>query len=161
MKKNQRKLSTNRKQGIRQLFRSLLGLLRCESKNDRATTGQWRLCRLWTRTEEEVPRDFETAVCVLVFYLCFVYVGFSSLISTKDFFTIFHLTTLLTHVVSPTYSIFSRRCDHFQVLRFRSSQRIPTMGRWVHSSGTHQSGRQRSEERRVGKECRSRWSPYH
>ena len=23
------------------------------------------------------------------------------------------------------------------------------------------SGRQRSEERRVGKECRSRWSPYH
>ena len=22
-------------------------------------------------------------------------------------------------------------------------------------------GRQRSEERRVGKECRSRWSPYH
>ena len=24
-----------------------------------------------------------------------------------------------------------------------------------------QAGRQRSEERRVGKECRSRWSPYH
>ena len=25
----------------------------------------------------------------------------------------------------------------------------------------HISGRIRSEERRVGKECRSRWSPYH
>src|SRR5256886_14332205 len=25
----------------------------------------------------------------------------------------------------------------------------------------HLSGRDRSEERRVGKECRSRWSPYH
>src|SRR5574340_1406672 len=27
--------------------------------------------------------------------------------------------------------------------------------------GGMQSGRYRSEERRVGKECRSRWSPYH
>src|SRR3712207_9201679 len=26
---------------------------------------------------------------------------------------------------------------------------------------THNSSRMRSEERRVGKECRSRWSPYH
>ena len=25
----------------------------------------------------------------------------------------------------------------------------------------HKKGRSRSEERRVGKECRSRWSPYH
>src|SRR5260370_699843 len=29
---------------------------------------------------------------------------------------------------------------------------------WLPSSGCEQ---QRSEERRVGKECRSRWSPYH
>ena len=30
------------------------------------------------------------------------------------------------------------------------------------SSGGHEAeGRSRSEERRVGKECRSRWSPYH
>src|SRR5256885_14606785 len=27
--------------------------------------------------------------------------------------------------------------------------------------GRHQRGHGRSEERRVGKECRSRWSPYH
>ena len=25
----------------------------------------------------------------------------------------------------------------------------------------HDAGAERSEERRVGKECRSRWSPYH
>ena len=29
------------------------------------------------------------------------------------------------------------------------------------AEGIHQSGSMRSEERRVGKECRSRWSPYH
>ena len=30
------------------------------------------------------------------------------------------------------------------------------------SNGNQKSGREvRSEERRVGKECRSRWSPYH
>src|SRR2546422_4043455 len=31
---------------------------------------------------------------------------------------------------------------------------------WTHPFGTDDIGR-RSEERRVGKECRSRWSPYH
>ena len=37
--------------------------------------------------------------------------------------------------------------------------------RWSHSSGSTNTEwmalRSRSEERRVGKECRSRWSPYH
>ena len=28
-------------------------------------------------------------------------------------------------------------------------------------AGSKRPGRRRSEERRVGKECRSRWSPYH
>ena len=28
-------------------------------------------------------------------------------------------------------------------------------------AGIDEDGRGRSEERRVGKECRSRWSPYH
>src|SRR3989454_12588115 len=33
---------------------------------------------------------------------------------------------------------------------------------WAHSRlGIKRQGFQRSEERRVGKECRSRWSPYH
>src|SRR3712207_9198012 len=36
---------------------------------------------------------------------------------------------------------------------FRRSMSLP--------QGTDESGIRRSEERRVGKECRSRWSPYH
>ena len=31
----------------------------------------------------------------------------------------------------------------------------------VYQAGSHASRVGRSEERRVGKECRSRWSPYH
>src|SRR5260221_10891008 len=34
-------------------------------------------------------------------------------------------------------------------------------GRWDHRRGGDGSENRRSEERRVGKECRSRWSPYH
>src|SRR3712207_9223997 len=34
-------------------------------------------------------------------------------------------------------------------------------GRIVNLSSTSALGNRRSEERRVGKECRSRWSPYH
>src|SRR2546422_9188786 len=32
---------------------------------------------------------------------------------------------------------------------------------WVHEETFHGIALERSEERRVGKECRSRWSPYH
>ena len=32
---------------------------------------------------------------------------------------------------------------------------------WPPLAATRESPRTRSEERRVGKECRSRWSPYH
>src|SRR3989454_9340919 len=38
-------------------------------------------------------------------------------------------------------------------LGFRRAQRIPLL--------KTEHGGERSEERRVGKECRSRWSPYH
>ena len=35
-------------------------------------------------------------------------------------------------------------------------------GKWAFTGGHPKSGESsRSEERRVGKECRSRWSPYH
>ena len=34
-------------------------------------------------------------------------------------------------------------------------------GRWVFSTNALIHNKYRSEERRVGKECRSRWSPYH
>ena len=56
----------------------------------------------------------------------------------------------------------------------RSTRRFDEAGRpmtqdianeieWATAAGTFKSGHilQRSEERRVGKECRSRWSPYH
>ena len=33
--------------------------------------------------------------------------------------------------------------------------------RWVHVAEVADIAHLRSEERRVGKECRSRWSPYH
>src|SRR5437762_4389291 len=38
---------------------------------------------------------------------------------------------------------------------------VPARHCGEHFSGGPCSGRDRSEERRVGKECRSRWSPYH
>ena len=36
---------------------------------------------------------------------------------------------------------------------------VAMAGAWLTLDGTHDA--RRSEERRVGKECRSRWSPYH
>ena len=39
-------------------------------------------------------------------------------------------------------------------IAFREGEHIGLVGR-------NGSGKSRSEERRVGKECRSRWSPYH
>src|ERR1043165_4820230 len=43
--------------------------------------------------------------------------------------------------------------------RFRARQRRRSRYRYV--TGVVKSVRSRSEERRVGKECRSRWAPYH
>src|SRR3989449_9436363 len=42
---------------------------------------------------------------------------------------------------------------------FRVIRRAPPPSRWSWAGSS--SGGSRSEERRVGKECRSRWSPYH
>src|SRR2546422_9364493 len=46
----------------------------------------------------------------------------------------------------------------FRALLHRARLRLPRAARW---RAWHVPGRPRSEERRVGKECRSRWSPYH
>ena len=47
----------------------------------------------------------------------------------------------------------------------RSVTPNPPVRVWFNSDGNYQYGDRakvyRSEERRVGKECRSRWSPYH
>src|SRR2546430_7230966 len=44
--------------------------------------------------------------------------------------------------------------------RYYSTNHLMENGRWVWLIPLA-SGHTRSEERRVGKECRSRWSPYH
>src|SRR6266704_4166474 len=46
-------------------------------------------------------------------------------------------------------------------LPISGSARRPAGGRGRIRSVPRPRGRSRSEERRVGKECRSRWSPYH
>ena len=49
--------------------------------------------------------------------------------------------------------------------RYRGMPRMETYGYFPSLDGWHAGAAmpavQRSEERRVGKECRSRWSPYH
>src|SRR5256885_2986230 len=52
---------------------------------------------------------------------------------------------------------------YWEVIRTgcRSGYRTLDLGRSFRNAGTFEFKRQRSEERRVGKECRSRWSPYH
>ena len=49
-------------------------------------------------------------------------------------------------------------CSAMEALRERMTQIEEALGEWPREDGTVAS---RSEERRVGKECRSRWSPYH
>src|SRR2546422_3174053 len=46
--------------------------------------------------------------------------------------------------------------DYIQVIFDTYHDHIGRLFFWVNPSGV-----KRSEERRVGKECRSRWSPYH
>ena len=45
--------------------------------------------------------------------------------------------------------------------RAGEGERQVRAGAWTGWGPTHMLGTKRSEERRVGKECRSRWSPYH
>src|SRR3712207_5484767 len=48
-----------------------------------------------------------------------------------------------------------------QVLRVRDAQGAPARARRGRAPPRRRAPAPRSEERRVGKECRSRWSPYH
>ena len=51
-----------------------------------------------------------------------------------------------------------------QALPLREGESVAVFGRMAfhyYKSGLGSGGLVRSEERRVGKECRSRWSPYH
>ena len=60
----------------------------------------------------------------------------------------------------------SPRCDHpwwFDVMHHGKRYRMPVDAFALTRGATQpvSSKQERSEERRVGKECRSRWSPYH
>ena len=52
-------------------------------------------------------------------------------------------------------SLLQKSTDYNQLLKAVEAKQA------VAVSGLSQAPRSRSEERRVGKECRSRWSPYH
>ena len=57
---------------------------------------------------------------------------------------------------------FMRRLDKFQQITDKSiSEQVHTQDIEVNSDSQLSETHRRSEERRVGKECRSRWSPYH
>ena len=59
----------------------------------------------------------------------------------------------------PTSSNYRLGDEVFMLLNLMGEdEKLPVAGRviWMTPKGA-----QRSEERRVGKECRSRWSPYH
>ena len=58
----------------------------------------------------------------------------------------------ITHIVTLSVSYVS---DEVHILAFFSAEQT------VNSLDDHLDEAARSEERRVGKECRSRWSPYH
>ena len=49
------------------------------------------------------------------------------------------------------------------VLRYEERRHVGQsgLGQRTKRAATYQENQARSEERRVGKECRSRWSPYH
>src|SRR3712207_7711979 len=58
---------------------------------------------------------------------------------------------ILPEISKITYDTFEVKADLGAVFQNAFTSLNPTM----------KIGKQRSEERRVGKECRSRWSPYH
>src|ERR1035437_6234123 len=71
------------------------------------------------------------------------------------------INVLILEFTKPPHrrSHFCRRVSGQSRFLFRSYGVFPDLENHLSILFRHQSGR--SEERRVGKECRSRWSPYH
>ena len=65
--------------------------------------------------------------------------------TTKLVYTVEEIARMLAISLRSAYNLCNSTTE-FRVLRVGGSIRVP---------------KDRSEERRVGKECRSRWSPYH
>ena len=64
------------------------------------------------------------------------------------------MTLNLKNFLNPKIKI--SKMGEFQELQHIEGLKISSI-----SADLYGDGRDRSEERRVGKECRSRWSPYH
>ena len=67
-------------------------------------------------------------------------------------------------VLHRAFSIFVFNRDNELLLQQRSPSKMLWPGYWSNTCCSHPrrgETMERSEERRVGKECRSRWSPYH
>src|SRR5258707_8861183 len=71
----------------------------------------------------------------------------------------FHAVVRMRHVEGPAARLVGER----QLKHLGAPAQHPAREAGVVGVGleTHDAVRDRSEERRVGKECRSRWSPYH
>src|SRR3712207_9233649 len=80
---------------------------------------------------------------------------------------LYSLKTLDEYVDGDVFSLpFSIRVMLESLLRnaggkFVSNEDVEALAGWPESVGGELAYLPRSEERRVGKECRSRWSPYH
>src|SRR5690349_22288591 len=111
--------------------------------------------------------------CLFLFYFCFFY--FSSFLLLFFFFFFFFQAEdgirdlYVTGVQTCALPILSQRSASSQALQLLERVRLPDPAEKMRAYPHQLSGGQRqramiamrSEERRVGKECRSRWSAYH
>src|SRR5271157_6382378 len=104
--------------------------------------------RTVSRWMHRAPRDPEPAKRWLTFLR-----NHRETIAAMDFFTVPTVT------FGVLYCFFILSHHRRQILHFNVTRR-PTSA-WIIQQLREAFPYQRSEERRVGKECRSRWSPYH
>src|SRR5690606_41196841 len=100
------------------------------------------------------PASPTTLFCLLPFLFFFFF------FQAEDGIRDFHVTGVQTcalPILRPMAALCPTRCDTWLVHAGRYHPPCALVD--ARSSG--QRVHQRSEERRVGKECRSRWSPYH
>src|SRR5256884_9430629 len=71
-----------------------------------------------------------------------------------------YATSRKTHEIGIRIALGAERADVLRLV-VRAGLRLVTAGVGIGLLVSLLLGRTRSEERRVGKECRSRWSPYH
>ena len=86
----------------------------------------------------------------------------------KDIFIMIKRTFILLLFISLYTSLFAGSFRHLNVREGLSSRQVYQICKdstgfiWAYTHmGVDRYDGNRSEERRVGKECRSRWSPYH